>query len=155
MLEIVISARQQPDGPPCGACGAKTRLFGREIHPVVTQALVLSYVCIACDAVRVDVAALPNLRWQFPHPRQEPIVPITRLLANSAFDPETTNLLGRAFENAWETLRVAGSPLAEEIHAASTRQVLAKTIIARAQQGERDSRRLVENALASLAAFAD
>jgi hypothetical protein len=78
---------------------------------------------------------------------------MTKLLANGAFDPETTNLLGAAFEGAWQALRVAGSPLADETHAASTREILAKTIIARAQQGERDSQRLVEGALTSLAAF--
>ena len=80
-------------------------------------------------------------------------MPMTRLLANGAFDPETTNLLGAAFESAWQTSRDAGSPLTDETHAASTREMLAKTIIARAQQGERDSQRLVEGALASLAAF--
>jgi hypothetical protein len=77
-------------------------------------------------------------------------VSISKLLSDGAFDPETTNLLGVAFEDSWQTLRVAGSPLADETRAASTRKVLAKTIIEKAQQGERDSKRLVEGALASL-----
>jgi hypothetical protein len=153
MLEIINSAHHQPDGPPCGVCGAKTRLFGIESHPVVTQSCLLSFVCIACDAIRVDVAALPNVRWQFPHPRQEAAVPMTQLLANGAFDPETTNLLGAAFEDAWLSLRDTGSSLTDETQAASTREMLAKTIIESAQQGERDGHKLVEKALASLAAF--
>lgn len=149
MLEIINSACHQPDGPPCVACGAKTRLFGIESHPVLTRSSLLSYVCIACDAVRVNVTSLPDVRWQFPHPRQEAAVPMSKLLSDGAFDPETTNLLGDAFEDSWQTLRVEGSPLADETHAASTRKVLAKTIIEKAQQGERDSKRLVEGALAS------
>jgi hypothetical protein len=36
------------------------------------------------------------------------------LLSNAAFDSETTELLGAAFEAAWEKVNAAGSALAEE-----------------------------------------
>jgi len=76
---------------------------------------------------------------------------ITKLLANGAFDPEATHLLGAAFEEAWRTLEAAESPLADEEHATATREILAKTIILFGRQGERDMDRLVEGALTCLA----
>jgi len=72
------------------------------------------------------------------------------LLANAAFDSETTELLGAAFEAAWEKLKTAGT-LAEGSDAALTRELLAKRIIEMAKRGERNPDRLVENALDHLA----
>src|SRR5215831_6838817 len=73
------------------------------------------------------------------------------LLSNAAFDSEDTELLGAAFEAAWEKLTTAGSALAEGSEAALTRELLAKRIIEMAKRGERDPYRLVENALDHLA----
>jgi len=73
------------------------------------------------------------------------------LLSNAAFDSEDTELLGAAFEAAWEKLNTAGSALAEGSEAAVIRELLAKRIIELAKRGERNPDRLVENALDHLA----
>ena len=69
------------------------------------------------------------------------------LLSNAAFDDETTQLLGAAFEAAWEKVETAGSARADDSQAALTRDALAKRIIELAKRGERDPDRLAENAL--------
>lgn len=79
-------------------------------------------------------------------------MPMIRLLANSAFDPEATERLGAAFDQAWHVLEAAGSRLADEAHAAATREILAKTVILLGKSGERDVTRLVHGALALLEA---
>jgi hypothetical protein len=77
-------------------------------------------------------------------------MPMAKLLTGRAFDPETTSLLGAAFDKAWQTVQTSGSPLAETKHAAATREILAKNILAAGHRGERDMNRLVEEALALL-----
>jgi len=77
---------------------------------------------------------------------------IASLLAETAFDPDTVALLASAFDTAWNTVKKSGSPLAADDQAASTRELLAKRIIATAQKGERDRQRLVDDALAHLPA---
>ena len=74
-------------------------------------------------------------------------MPMVALLSNAAFDSETTELLGATFEAAWEKVKTAGSTLAEDSQAASTRALLAKRIIEMAKRGERNRNRLVEDAL--------
>ena len=73
-------------------------------------------------------------------------------LATRAFDSETTSMLGAAFDRAWQIVQTSGSPLAEENHAAATKEILAKKILAAAHRGERNTTRLVEEALAFLIA---
>src|SRR5262245_22555136 len=73
------------------------------------------------------------------------------LLSNAAFDSEDTELLGAAFEAAWEKLNTAGSARAEGSEAAVIRELLAKRIIELAKRGERNPDRLVEIALDYLA----
>ena len=73
------------------------------------------------------------------------------LLSNAAFDSKDTDLLGAAFESAWEKLNTAGSALAEGSEVTLTRELLAKRIIELAKRGERDPDRLVESALDYLA----
>ena len=77
-------------------------------------------------------------------------MPMAKLLTNRAFDPETTSLLGAAFDKAWQTVQTSGSPLAAEKHAAATREILAKKILAAGHRGDRDINQLVEEALALL-----
>ncbi len=77
---------------------------------------------------------------------------MTRQLANCAFDPETTNLLGAAFDEAWRAFEVSGIRFADEAQVGTTRTILAKSIVLLAKQGERDMRQLVDGALASLEA---
>ena len=78
-------------------------------------------------------------------------MPLTPYLANAAFDPDTVAVLSSAFDIAWDTLRRSGSTLTTDSQAASTRELLAKRIVERGQMGERDERRLVDDALAHLA----
>jgi hypothetical protein len=78
-------------------------------------------------------------------------MPMVSLLSDAAFDSETTQLLGAAFEAAWEDVKTSGSALAEGAEAALTRELLAKRIIEIAKRGERNLDRLVENALDHLA----
>jgi hypothetical protein len=77
-------------------------------------------------------------------------VPIDELLAHAAFDADTVVLLASAFDTAWDTVKRSGSPLAAEEKTAATREVLAKHIIELAKSGERNPRRLAEQALARL-----
>jgi hypothetical protein len=71
-------------------------------------------------------------------------MPMAKLLTSRAFDPETTSLLGAAFDKAWQTVQTSGSPLADEKHTAATREILAKNILAAGDRGERDMKRLVD-----------
>ena len=67
-------------------------------------------------------------------------MPIRPYLNGIAFDPETIEVLGAAFERALQSLRLADrSDLATEL--------LAKKMIEVAQQGERDPERLCERTL--------
>jgi hypothetical protein len=77
-------------------------------------------------------------------------MPVISLFGHQSFDPETTSLLASAFESAWETVKKSGSPLAADGQALSTREILAKRIIERAQAGERDPVKLTSDALAHL-----
>ena len=78
-------------------------------------------------------------------------MPIIGLLAPNAFDPETIRVLETALDTAWETLKTSGSAFAVDGRAASTRELLAKRIIELTQLGERDPRRLADDALMHLA----
>jgi hypothetical protein len=150
MLDIIISAGVWGDGPPCRKCGAKTRLFGTESYPLIGQLRVLSYVCVDCDAVQVNMAPLPRARGQLRLHRKEVAMPMAKLLSSRALDPETTSLLGAAFDKAWQTVQTSGSPLADEKQADATRELLAKSILAAGHRGDRDINQLVEEALALL-----
>jgi hypothetical protein len=79
-------------------------------------------------------------------------MPIIASLAQNAFDPESIRVLETAFDAAWKTVNSSGSDLAVDGRAASTRELLAKRIIEMAERGESDPRRLVDDALAHLAA---
>ena len=77
-------------------------------------------------------------------------MPIRALFADAAFDSDTTALLASAFDTAWDTLKKSGSPVAADGEAESTRELLARRIIAIGRAGERNPQRLVEDALAHL-----
>ena len=77
---------------------------------------------------------------------------MTKLLGSESFDPETTTLLGTAFERAWLTVQASQSPLAQEPQASSARQLLATEIIRLGKCGERNINHLVEAAIAALTA---
>lgn len=64
------------------------------------------------------------------------------------FDPETVQFLARALDDAWRYVETEGVPLNGEERLA--REALAKYIVDAVTAGERDHRRLVENALLRL-----
>jgi len=76
---------------------------------------------------------------------------ILKLLGKHTFDVDTTIILASAFDAAWLSLQTSGSPFAADDRASQTRDLLARRIIEIAQRGERDKRRLVEEALARFA----
>ena len=78
-------------------------------------------------------------------------MPVVPLLRDAGFDAEATLLLSSAFDAAWQAVRTSGSGLADDIHAAASRDMLARRIIEMARRGERNQDRLVEDALAYLA----
>ena len=66
---------------------------------------------------------------------------------STTFNPETLHILGSALDDAWQRLEV-------RVHlngsGDAVRTILAKHIIAMAEQGERNRQRLIEGALARL-----
>ena len=72
------------------------------------------------------------------------------LRTNNVFDAETIKILASAFDAAWEEVKTADGSAAGEPHAAATRELLARHIVALAQRGERDPGRLIKNALSRL-----
>ena len=75
---------------------------------------------------------------------------ILKLLGKHTFDVNTTIILASAFDNAWLSLQISGSPFAADECAAATRELLAQRIIEIAQRGERNKRRLVDEASLNL-----
>ena len=73
---------------------------------------------------------------------------ILKLLGTHTFDVNTTIILASAFDDAWLSLQTSGSRFAADERAAATRELLAQRIIEIAQRGERNKRRLVDEALA-------
>ena len=69
------------------------------------------------------------------------------LLANKAFDAETTRVLGSAFDVAWKKVEATSMLPTDKRQVASMRELLAKFIIAKAEQGEKDPKRLIETGL--------
>jgi hypothetical protein len=72
-------------------------------------------------------------------------------LADAAFDAEATQLLGSAFEAAWQAAKSSGNVHADAAQADSIRECLAKRVIEMGRRGERNHDRLVEDALLHLA----
>ena len=72
------------------------------------------------------------------------------LPTNNVFDAETTKILASAFDAAWEEIKTSDGLPAGSRHAAATRELLGKHIMALAQRGERNPNRLIKNALRRL-----
>jgi hypothetical protein len=122
------------------------KLFGIEAHPTIEQTDLLTYVCSHCDGLETESLPRANLKLL---PKEGMGMPIN-LVVDKAFDAETTQLLGSAFDAAWETATASNGPLRDERQVASMRELLAKFIIATAEQGEKDPNRLMEKALLRL-----
>lgn len=63
------------------------------------------------------------------------------------FDPETILILSLALEEAWNRIENSGSTFSRPFYARAVREVLAHRIIEVAQGGEKDVRRLSDDAV--------
>ena len=133
--------------PRCRDCGATMRLWGIEAHPTVDQADLLTYVCRYCDGLQTEIKSHEKSKVI---PLSRMVMPIDALLGDRAFDPETTRLLGSTFDEAWKSVEASDGLPTDKGHATSIRELLAKSIIAMVEQGERDPKRLTESALLRL-----
>ncbi len=76
---------------------------------------------------------------------------LNRHARDAAFDPDAVRILTAALDDAWQSLQTSGASFASDDHAKTTWEILAKHIIEMAKLGERDQRRLREDALVYLA----
>jgi hypothetical protein len=70
----------------------------------------------------------------------------------TAFSPETIEILAAALDETWERLEKSGSPLARPAYSRVMREVVAKRIMEMAQLGVRDREALVADAIQFIAA---
>ena len=131
-------------GLRCRDCGATMRLFGIETHPTIDRSDLLTYVCSHCDGLQTEVEPHEKLKLV---PLRRAVMPMDSLLANKAFDAETTSLLGSTFDEAWKRVETSNSPPTDKGHVPSMRELLAKFIIRMVEQGEKNPNRLIETAL--------
>jgi hypothetical protein len=74
-------------------------------------------------------------------------MPIIPLLAQSAFDPETIDVLVGVYEAAWLKVEQSGSKFASPGYRRAAQEIIAKRIIEMAQRGERDPATLAGDAV--------
>jgi hypothetical protein len=67
------------------------------------------------------------------------------------FDADEVRILTTAFDGAWKAVKDSGVSFASSGHSEATRELLALRIVEMAQRGERDSRRLRDDAILHLA----
>jgi hypothetical protein len=77
-------------------------------------------------------------------------MPVNRLLAGGAFQPEQVRVICDAFDGAWDTLVRSGSPFTAAGIAPAAREILAKRIIDEATRGLLEVSTLQDSALAHL-----
>ena len=84
-----------------------------------------------------------------PRPLQtgDNMVEILKFSRETAFTPETIQILAAALDEAWERLKKSGSRLARPAYSRVMREVVAKRIMEMAQRGVQDHKTLVEDAL--------
>jgi hypothetical protein len=145
MIQLAIVKTKRRSRPTCDRCGVAMRLFGIESHPTIDRHDLRTYVCSHCDEVKTELVPAKD-RSRAHNGRTA--AALDMLLARGAFDAETTHLLGSTFDTVWETVKASDAPLADEHQA---RELLAKYIVAMAEQGERNPDRLVASALRRLA----
>ena len=75
------------------------------------------------------------------------MVEILNFSRETAFDPETIQILAAALDEAWERLRQSGSRLARPAYLRPMREAVAKRIMEMAQRGVQDREALVADAV--------
>jgi hypothetical protein len=75
---------------------------------------------------------------------------LTELVEKGTFGPETICVLKCAFETAWGALLASGAPFAQPEYHDTASDILIRSIIQAAENGERDERKLSEAALLQL-----
>ena len=75
------------------------------------------------------------------------MVEILNFSRETAFGPETIQILAAALDEAWERLRQSGSRLARPAYSRPMREVVAKRIMEMAQRGVQDREALVADAV--------
>jgi hypothetical protein len=82
---------------------------------------------------------------------RRPTSPLQSHGSDGVFDPEAVRILTAALNEALKAINTTGVSFASRDHAEAVREILAKRIIELARNGERDQRRLNEDALFHLA----
>jgi hypothetical protein len=77
---------------------------------------------------------------------------VLKFFRETAFTPETIQILAAALDETWERLRQSGSRLVRPAYSRAMREVVAKRIIDMAQRGVDDREALVTDALRFIAA---
>jgi hypothetical protein len=72
--------------------------------------------------------------------------------SETAFDPESIELLASALDEAWRRIQQSGSQFARPAYSQVMREVIAKRIIETAQHGVKDQLTLVDDAVRFLPA---
>jgi hypothetical protein len=80
------------------------------------------------------------------------MVEILRFSRETAFTPETVQILAAALDEAWERLKKSGGRLTRPAYSRAMREVVAKRIMEMAQRGVQDREALVADALRFIAA---
>jgi hypothetical protein len=77
---------------------------------------------------------------------------VLKFFRETAFAPETIEILAAALDDAWQKLQQSNSPLTRPAYSRVMREIVAKRIIEKAQRGVRDRETLMEDALRFVAA---
>jgi hypothetical protein len=72
---------------------------------------------------------------------------VLKFFRETAFAPETIEVLAAALDEAWERLEKSDSPLARPAYSRVMREVVAKRIMEMAQRGVQDREALVTDAI--------
>ena len=94
----------------------------------------------------MQLCSLVQRRWG------DNMAEVLKFFRETAFTPETIEILAAALDETWERLRQSGSRLARPAYSRAMREVVAKRIIEMAQRGVQDRQALVTDALRFIAA---
>jgi hypothetical protein len=87
-----------------------------------------------------------------PTQKGDDMAEVIKLIRESAFGPETIQVMAAALDETWEILQESGSRLARPGYSRAMREVVAKRIFEMARDGVADREELVTGALKFVAA---